>query len=195
VATDPFTECLDAGDSELLIAEGISAVLALKAVRAPNQALLAMQGKIPNVDNASKQKVIGNNQISNLLQCLHPARKSSVELSTVRYQRILLVSDPDVDGQHAQLLLIKFFCKYLPDVVRSGAVYLVEVPRYAVYEGGNLKAVASTDAQLQQITQPVANSVDAEVRKFRGLASIDPNLLRYVVDKDSRLIRRLSISN
>jgi len=191
VATDPLTECLEVGDSELLIAEGVSAARALKAVRARNQAVLAMQGKIPNVDNASKQKVINNDQISNLLKCLHPARENSVEFSTMRYQRILLVSDPDVDGQHAQLLLMKFFCEYLPHIVESGALYLVRVPRYAVYEGENLKGLASTDAQLQQMT----DREGAEVRRFKGLASIDSNLLRRVVGKDSRQIRRLSISD
>jgi len=135
-------------DSELLVLEGPSAASALRTLRdRRTQAILPMQGKIPNAVKVSWRKLSQHVQIADLLQSLHPERSVEPEFGCFRYQRVVLLNDPDVDGMHAGMLLVLFLFKYLPALIEQGRLYTVQVPLYGLYVR-RFKSVASVDREI-----------------------------------------------
>jgi len=176
------TALLDVEDhqqGELLIVEGCSAASTIKPLRdRQRQAILPMQGKIPNALKSSVDKLEQHVQIADLLQSLHPQRKVQLEFKNFRYQRVVLFNDPDTDGMHAGMLLILFIYRYLPELIKQGLLYTVQVPLYGFYKYGECISRAYTHRQMEELSAEYLSDESAiEVRRFKSVASVDQKLL------------------
>jgi DNA gyrase subunit B len=177
--------------AELFIVEGDSASAAVARLCNPQlQAVLPMQGKPLNAVKASAQKVAQNTLFQALLAALGTGCGDQFELNQLRYQRVLLLMDPDADGIHCGALMLMFFHKHLPALLAGGHIYLVRAPvgevvdlqtgeiRYAFIES---EFVALCGAQLR------ANPARFNARRYRGLAGISPSqLAHFCVNPDTR---------
>jgi len=183
-------------DSELLVLEGPSAASALRTLRdRRTQAILPMQGKIPNAVKVSWRKLSQHVQIADLLQSLHPERSVEPEFGCFRYQRVVLLNDPDVDGMHAGMLLVLFLFKYLPALIEQGRLYTVQVPLYGLYTDGKCTAHAYSDEQKDTLSAKMADDgASVDVRRFKSVASVDREILKGCLSLESVNRRPLTLA-
>ena len=183
-------------DSELFVLEGPSAASALRTLRdRQTQAILPMQGKVPNAVKVPWHKLSQHAQIADLLQSLHPERSIEPEFSCFRYQRVLLLNDPDVDGMHAGMLLVLFLYKYLPALIEQGRLYSVQVPLYGLYRDGKCIAYAYSDDQKDMLSAKMsADGKPADIRRFKSVASVDRQILKVCLSQESDKRRQLTLT-
>lgn len=181
-------------DSELVVLEGPAAASAVRTLRdRQTQALLPMQGKVPNATRVSWRKLSQHSQIADLLQSLHPQRCIESDFSSFRYQRVVLLNDPDVDGMHAGMLLVLFLYKYLPELIKQGRLYSAQVPLYGFYKDGKCLSHAFSDDQRDVLSAKLADDgAPAEVRRFKSVASVDRQILLHCLAPGSGTRRQLS---
>ena len=191
-------DCVTHEDSELFIVEGKHAANALRSVRNRRcQAILPMQGKVPNAQRTGKQRLTQHPQLNNLLCAIHPQRIPEFDCESIRYSRLLLLNDPDVDGLHAGSLLMLFFYRYLPHLIEAGYLYTVQAPLFGLYRESECVALAYTDRGLQQQLEYAnqTTTVAVEVRRYKGIASIEPAILsRECVFAESRRSSLLTLA-
>ncbi len=187
-------DCSEIDEAELFIVEGQSAAGALRQVRDRRfQAILPMQGKIPNAVRTPAGRLLEHVQIADLLQSVHPERIVEFHTDQIRYKRIHLLCDPDMDGMHAGLLLVLFFYQHMREVIERGQLYSVRAPLYGLYRGSECVAHAYSDKQLKLLQEQFGTAAD--VRRFKGVASVDAALLSGCIAPDSPARRVLSVSN
>jgi len=182
-------------DSELVVLEGPAAASAVRTLRdRQTQALLPMQGKVPNATRVSWRKLSQHSQIADLLQSLHPQRCIESDFSSFRYQRVVLLNDPDVDGMHAGMLLVLFLYKYLPELIKQGRLYSVQVPLYGLYKDGKCVSHAFSDAQRDVLSAKLADDgAPTDIRRFKSVASVDRQILLECLTFNSGARRQLSL--
>lgn len=186
-------DCTESEDAELFIVEGQSAAGALRQVRDRRfQAILPMQGKIPNAVRTSTERLLQHLQIADLLQSMHPERIVAFNTDLIRYKKIHLLCDPDMDGMHSGLLLMLFFYQHLRGVIEGGQLYLVRAPLFGLYRNSECVALAYSDKQLALLQGQL--ELPADVRRFKGVASLDAALLGNCISPDSRARQRLSVA-
>ena len=183
------------GGTELFIVEGDSAGGSAKQARdRKSQAVLPLRGKILNVASASRDKMAGSQQIGDLIQALGCGTRSKFRLEDVRYDRIVIMTDADVDGAHIASLLITFFHQEMPGLIEAGALYLAVPPLYKLSQGG-LTAYARDDAHKDELiaTQFKANK-KIEIGRFKGLGEMMPAQLKETtMDPARRTLLRVHI--
>jgi len=185
-------ECADAANSELLVVEGISAANALRSVRdRRSQAVLAMQGKVPNAIRTSPAKLLRHEQLSALLTEINPTQKAELNLNQCRYQRLIIVADPDVDGQHAAFLLTLFFYLHLPELVAFDKLYLIKTPLFGFYQNDHCVGLAYDPIEARQVRDKHSDG-NLDVQRFKGLASLRKSLLQTCLAPDYRERRLLT---
>jgi DNA gyrase subunit B len=183
-------------DSELFVVEGDSAARAVSRVRSlQSQAVLPMQGKPMNAIKASEQALKNNAQYAALMAALGIRIGSEFNLLSSRYERIILLFDPDADGIHARTLMLLFFHKWMKPLLDAGRIYDVHVPRWEInsdhLEGSRF---ASTDEQFRRIRQQLTNDgvENFNTTLFRGIGSVGADTLtRFCVDPETRTLFRL----
>lgn len=187
-----------AAGAELFIVEGDSAGGSAKQARnRSNQAILPLRGKILNVASAGREKLTANQQIADLVQALGAGTRKNYREDDLRYDRIIVMTDADVDGAHIASLLITFFYQEMPDLIRNGHLYLAVPPLYRLSQGGKV-AYARDDAHKDELLRTVfTGRGKIEIGRFKGLGemraeqlketTMDPKkrtLLRVHVDED-----------
>lgn len=194
-------DCTEHPDSELLIVEGKSAANALKRVRdRRNQAVLAMQGKIPNAAKMSSvRKLLENPQIINLLKALDTNWSGDFRVDEMRYRRLIILTDPDADGIHTRVLIALLFFLHLRVVVEQESLYMGYAPLYSV-DSTHLKTpkIAFTQNQYNQVLADLQERgiSDTMTTRYKGLAGMDqPLLSRCCIDKESRVIKLVTVSD
>ena len=175
-----LTDCTveDAGRTELFLVEGDSAGGSAKQARdRATQAVLPLRGKILNVASASTEKLRQNQELKDLIEALGCGVGDRFDRTRLRYGRVIIMTDADVDGAHIASLLMTFFYRELPDLVRHGHVYLAQPPLYRLTQGAK-SIYAMNDADRERKLKQFKSGTKVEVSRFKGLGEMPPSALK-----------------
>ena len=186
-------------DTELFIVEGDSAGGSSKQARDRKfQAILPLRGKILNVEQASAEKLKANKEIQSLVQSIGTGMGKTFDYSRLRYGKIIINTDADVDGHHIATLLLTFFYRFLPELIRKGHIYLALPPLYRVSIGSGKKARTQyvfSDKEKERIVKQ-QNGKGVDIQRFKGLGEMDAATLKSTtMDPATRTLLKVGIDD
>ena len=183
-------------DCELFIVEGDSAGGSAKMARCrENQAVLPLRGKILNVEKTSLDKVCANAEIKAMISAFGTGIMDGFSLDGLRYHKIILMTDADVDGAHITTLLLTFLFRYMPRLIEAGHVYLAQPPLFRVEKGRNLW-YAYSDSELSQILEDMGRDGNYKIQRYKGLGEMDAKQLwETTMDPARRTLLRVGTAD
>ncbi|MBU0466683.1 MAG: DNA topoisomerase (ATP-hydrolyzing) subunit B [Nanoarchaeota archaeon] len=180
-------------ETEIYIVEGDSAGGSAKQARNNQfQAILPLRGKPLNVEKASPIKVFSNEEISNLITAIGTGVGEQFDAQKLRYSKIIIMADADVDGAHIKTLLLTFFFRFMPELIKNGNIYIAVSPLYRVRKRGD--HYVYSDEELKEIKKKLGEN--ASVLRFKGLGEMDPEQLwDTTMNPKTRMLKKVTIED
>ncbi|GAB3673766.1 DNA topoisomerase (ATP-hydrolyzing) subunit B [Halopiger thermotolerans] len=186
----------DPEDAELFIAEGDSAGGSAKQARNPEfQAVLPIRGKVLNVEKHRLDRVLENDQIRNIITAIGAGVGDEFDIEDVRYEKIIMATDADVDGAHIRTLLLTFFYRHMRPLLENGYVYATQPPLYRIrYRGETYDAM--TDQERDEIIEEKCDGSPSQVQRFKGLGEMNPQQLwDTTMDPSNRILKQITVED
>ena len=184
----------DPKQCEIFIVEGDSAGGSAKTARSrKTQAILPLRGKILNVEKARLDRIYGNAEIKAMITAFGTGIHDDFDISKLRYDKIIIMTDADVDGAHIATLMLTFLYRFMPDLIKEGHVYLAQPPLYKI-EKNKKVWYAYSDAELEKIMLDIGRDSSNKVQRYKGLGEMDADQLwETTMDPEKRILRRVNM--
>ena len=193
-----LADCTDKDPSkcEIYIVEGDSAGGSAKTARSrATQAILPLRGKILNVEKARLDRIYANAEIKAMITAFGTGIHEDFDISKLRYHKIIIMTDADVDGAHISTLLLTFLYRFMPDLIKEGYVYLAQPPLYKI-EKNKKVWYAYDDAQLNEILTEIGRDGNNKIQRYKGLGEMDAEQLwETTMDPERRILKRVVMNN